>query len=231
MSGGSLSPLQRRLVVLLAEVVPPWILTGGAALAGFYTHHRRTRDLDLRWPALANLEQASRAIRDQLEAAALAYDTIQSSPMFARLRVAADGEVVLVDLVADPIMSIEAPDEQWLDGVLIRLDSRHEILVNKLCALLGRMELRDLQDVRELLQHGGEFERALRNAPAKDGGFSPLMLAWTLKGMPAARLAAEAGWDRNACEAIEQFKLTLIDRLAAAAAPARGSGSPPALSW
>lgn len=46
MSIGKLSTLQERVLRLLADVEPPWTLTGGAALAGFHTHHRTTRDLD-----------------------------------------------------------------------------------------------------------------------------------------------------------------------------------------
>ena len=43
---GKLSSLQERVLRLLADIEPPWTLTGGAALAGFHTHHRATRDLD-----------------------------------------------------------------------------------------------------------------------------------------------------------------------------------------
>ena len=222
MSGGRLSPLQRRLVVLLAAVTPPWTLTGGAALAGFYSGHRGTRDLDLRWPDLRDLKEASRAVREQLQAADLSGDVLQSSPTFERLRVTDGTEIVLIDLVADPVASIEPPVELRLDGALVRVDTLHEILVNKFCALLGRMELRDLEDARELLNAGGDFERMLTDAPRKDGGFSPMMLAWILKGMPAARLAEAADWEPAECEAIERFKLALIDRLATAAAPEQG---------
>ena len=44
---GKLSALQERLLVVLAGLDPPWTLSGGAALAGFHTAHRGTRDLDL----------------------------------------------------------------------------------------------------------------------------------------------------------------------------------------
>jgi len=44
---GKRSALQERVLRLLADVEPRWTLTGGAALAGFHTQHRATRDLDL----------------------------------------------------------------------------------------------------------------------------------------------------------------------------------------
>jgi len=44
---GKLSALQQRILVVLSPLRPSWTLTGGAALAGFHTKHRETRDLDL----------------------------------------------------------------------------------------------------------------------------------------------------------------------------------------
>jgi hypothetical protein len=219
MSGGRLTPLQVRLIELLADITPPWILTGGAALAGFYTGHRPTRDLDLRWPGPADLVEVSRAVAERLQSAHLTFDVLQSSPAFERLRVIDGDDVALIDLVADPVSSIEEPSRLTLGTVRVLVDTPHEILVNKLCALLGRMEVRDLVDVRELLTTGGQLERALLEAPRKDGGFSPLTLAWILRGMPVDRLAEAAGWRPNDAQELEQFKLALIDRLLTAAAP------------
>jgi hypothetical protein len=41
------------------------------------------------------------------------------------------------------------------------------------CRVCAALELRDLEDVRALLESGGDLERALADAPLKDGGFSP----------------------------------------------------------
>lgn len=218
MTGARLSPLQRRLVVLLAGLQPPWILTGGAALAGFHTRHRGTRDLDLRWPGSTALGGVSHTVRERFRDAGLACEVLQSGPSFERLHVSDASEVVLVDLIVDPVASIEAPLQAELDGARLQIDSAHEILVNKLCALLGRMELRDLEDLRALLESDGDLGRALADAPRKDRGFSALTLTWVLKGMPADRLARTAGWSEADAASIEQFKLALIDRLADAAA-------------
>lgn len=171
-SGGSLTPLQVRLIAILADVSPSWILTGGAALVGVHSAHRSTRDLDLRWPGHVDVRRASQ-------------------------------EVEVVEIGRSSVL----------------VDGRHEILTSKLCALLGRTELRDLEDVHALLLAGGELERALADAPRKDGGFSPLTLAWVLRGMPVGRLAGAAGWSRDAAEAIERFRDKLVDRLLELAVP------------
>jgi hypothetical protein len=72
-------------------------------------------------------------------------------------------------------------------GVAIRVDTAYEILVNELCALLGRSELRNLVEVRALLDQGFDLARALADAPKKDSGFSPVTLAWvTTRGRGGA---------------------------------------------
>src|SRR5258705_8408166 len=48
-SGGKLDELQKRVLDSLAAVQPPFILGGGAALAGVHLAHRTTRDPDLFW--------------------------------------------------------------------------------------------------------------------------------------------------------------------------------------
>ena len=46
-SGDKLTPLQRDLLTAFFTHEQRFFLTGGAALAGFYLHHRPTLDLDL----------------------------------------------------------------------------------------------------------------------------------------------------------------------------------------
>lgn len=46
-SDGRLSQLQEELLPAFFERAPGFFLTGGAALARFYLHHRETEDLDL----------------------------------------------------------------------------------------------------------------------------------------------------------------------------------------
>ena len=91
--------------------------------------------------------------------------------------------------------------------------------MDKLCALLGRCELRDLQDVKALLDAGANLGRALSDAPRKDRGFSALTLAWVLKEFRPRVLASALGWSPAEAEVIEQFHRDLIDRLVAAGVP------------
>lgn len=99
------------------------------------------------------------------------------------------------------------------------VDSPHQILVNKLCALLGRSEPRDVEDIRVLLENGGDLPRALRDCPQQDAGFSPLTLAWTLRSLPVERLATALGWSVERIEAVTTFKQTLLEQLLQHARP------------
>jgi hypothetical protein len=104
-------------------------------------------------------------------------------------------------------------------GVPIAVDTAHEILAGKLATLLERSEPRDLVDVKALLDAGGNLEAALRDAPKKDAGFSPLTLAWVLKSVELSPAARVLGWAENDLQALMVFRQWLLDRLTTLAAP------------
>jgi hypothetical protein len=106
-----------------------------------------------------------------------------------------------------------------IEGVAIAVDSRHEILASKLATLLERSEPRDLVDVKALVDAGEDLQAALRNAPQKDAGFSPLTLAWVLKGSDPRPALKALGWSAAQVEELLAFRQRLIDSLTASAAP------------
>jgi hypothetical protein len=219
MPPSQLSPLQRRVLLVLADARPAWTLTGGGALVGMHLGHRTTRDLDLFWHGLTSLADASPASIARLRAAGLSVDVVQTSPAFQQLRVSDAETVVVVDFVADPVPTIEQPVEVDLEGTIIQVDTAHEILVNKLCALLGRSEIRDLVDVRALLLHGLDLKRALDDAPRKDGGFSPLTLAWVLRQQPLHAMASATAIAGDVAAELVRFRDELVRQLLDVARP------------
>jgi hypothetical protein len=216
---GRLSALQERLLVILAGLDPPWTLSGGAALVGFHTCHRETRDLDLFWQARRELGTAADDSRACVERAGLDVAVVQTSEAFCRLEVCDGADTVIVDLVADPVRLAEAPRQVTVQHATFLVDTPHQILVNKLCALLSRSEVRDLIDVKALLETGGDLRRALTDAPLQDGGFSPLTLAWSVRGLPLRRLAAALKMPADAVEELERFRDGLVDRVLSEARP------------
>ena len=173
MFAGSLTSLQCRVLRALIPMTPPWTLSGGAALVGFHCAYRTTRDLDLVWHGESTLGRAPAVAALLLREEGLQVQAVQRSPSLVQLRVSDGLNAIVVDLFADPIGPVETHLVLEWEGVSLRATSAHELLVNKLCALLGRSELRDLRDVRALLQAGGDLEQALLDAPSKDGGLLP----------------------------------------------------------
>lgn len=167
------------MVALLAGL--GWTLSGGGALVGYHLGHRTTRDLDLFFKGARSLGRVPLEVEGRLLRAGLAVDRLQTGEMFCRLRVSDGAEAVPVDLVAEPVPGVESPQEV-APGVFV--DTPHEVLVNKLAALYSRWARRDLLDVQALVAAGGDLERALRDVPKKDAGFSPESLAWVLDTLP-----------------------------------------------
>jgi hypothetical protein len=220
MDAGRLTPLQVAVLRALAGLTPRWTLSGGGALAGVHTRHRATRDLDLFFQRRRSLGAVTDAVQARLESAKLAVAVVQSAEAFCRLDVRDASDAVIVDLVADPVVLAESPIEVDLAGALIQVDTPHQILVNKLCALLSRSELRDLVDVQALLAAGGDLRRALADAPEQDGGFSPLTFAYSLRQLPVEKLAGALGWTHEATAELQRFRAELVDRVLEEAIPA-----------
>lgn len=219
MALGRLTPLQERVLVALAAVEPRWTLTGGGALVGFHTQHRETRDLDLFFRGLSTLGDLAAVVRGHLADAGLDVSVLRTSTTFSQLSVRDDADAVVVDLVADPTPIAEAPRLTALATATVLIETPHQRLVNKLCALLSRSELRDLVDVRALLALGGDLVRALEDSPRQDAGFSPLTFGWSVRGLPLRRLTSALGWPPPDIDALERFRDDLVARVIAEARP------------
>jgi len=133
-SSGRLSPLQSRVLVVLAPLEPAWTLTGGAALVGFHTKHRMTRDLDLFFRAQRSLGDVVSTAIELLASAGLHATRLRSSAMFAQLDCRDGDESVVIDLVADPTPIAEPARQELVDATAILVETPHQLLVNKLCA-------------------------------------------------------------------------------------------------
>lgn len=214
-SGDSLTALQHRVLEALTGFEPAFVLTGGGALAGVHLKHRETRDLDLFWRPQERLGELPRQIEERLVAHGLSVATLQSAPSFVRLRVADDASSVILDLVADLAHTADPPALRQIGEAQVLVDSPREILANKLCTLLGRAEIRDLIDTEALLAAGQDLDVALADAPLKDGGFSPLTLAWVLRDLDVKSMARAVGIDDASAARLDAFRQSLIDRLIA----------------
>jgi len=99
----------------------------------------------------------------------------------------------------------------------VRVDPAEEILANKLCALLGRAEIRDLVDVRALEELGFSLTDAVAAGERKDGGLTPAQRAWVLSQITTGEDADIPG-GATAAE-LRDYLNGLVDRLARLAHP------------
>ncbi len=173
----ALTPLQRAFLERFFGSVKGFYLTGGGAL-GIHFAHRRSLDLDL----FTREEVAFRAARASLPAIAsdlgAKAQIVADSPAFLRYLITRPGgESLRVDIVHDRAERV-GPEPREEGGAI--LDPPEEILANKICAMLGRSELRDLLDLYVLDRAGFRVLDGLEAARRKDGGLTPAALAWAI---------------------------------------------------
>lgn len=212
-----LSRLQKDLLREFFARERRFVLTGGGALVGFHLRHRTSQDLDLFTRPAVSLEDGRRALDAAAQALGGTVEPLRTFPEFQRVLVRRGEESVLVDLVVDRGPEVD-PEVEERDG--IRLHSLREIAANKVCALLGRGEIRDLVDLRAILQEGIDLAATLEDARRKDGGVSPATLAWILDSL---KIGADASLPGGvpALE-LERFRRDLVARLRRMALPPEG---------
>jgi hypothetical protein len=182
-SDSPLTPLELAFLERIFASVPGVRLSGGGALA-VHLRHRRSLDLDL----FVQEESTFRALLASLPAIATAVggrlEILTDAPAFRRALLAGpEGEAVRVDVVWDAGL----PAHPLRCGGF-HIDPPGEILINKVCAILGRSELRDLVDLFFLERAGYRVLDALEAAKSRDAGLTPAGLAWAISQVPLDRL-------------------------------------------
>ncbi len=190
-----------------------FFLTGGAALVGFYLHHRQTLDLDL-FTTEDHLEDGEAALFDAAQELGATVERLRTSTNFRRFLVRRGNESVVADIVRDLAPQIDT-EKPVRDG--IRIDSPREIMANKLCTLLSRGELRDLVDVMALEQAGHRVEEHLELAARKDAGLTPGQLAWVLSQLEIGEDASPPGG--VSADELREYLDELVQRLTEFAYP------------
>jgi hypothetical protein len=208
-----LTPLQAQVLEAFFKREQGFFLTGGAALAGFHLGHRETHDLDL-FTLVGPLTDGVDALRDLAREIDARCEETRTAPEFRRFVLSRGDESLVVDLVVERAPQL-VEDKPSVGS--IRLDPPEEILANKLCALLGRAEIRDLVDVRALEESGLSLERALEAGQRKDGGLTPAQLAWVLSQISIGDEARIPGG--GAAPDLRRYLRDLIDRLVVLARP------------
>jgi predicted nucleotidyltransferase component of viral defense system len=144
---------QDQVLQKLAELETDFYLTGGTAASRGYLNHRFSDDLDLFVNDDSRFGLWSERIVHTLSQSGSWHTTIlQREERFVRLILTQTEASLKIELVND----VPAHTGQiQKHPVLGRLDSAENILANKLTALVGREEPKDLADVWGFCCHEG----------------------------------------------------------------------------
>jgi len=182
-----LYPLQERVIALFKDT--PFYLTGGTALSRGYYQHRYSDDLDY---FVNDHPDFNRLVERQIKKLAEAFkDTTIAlrGETFARLFVAT--ERLKIEMINDVPAHIGAPVNHFLLGII---DSKENILANKITATVDRGLPKDIADLYVLLKDGLSMKKALLDADSKAAGISPLLVAKMMAEFDYALLDTEIKW-------------------------------------
>ncbi|MEI6873645.1 MAG: nucleotidyl transferase AbiEii/AbiGii toxin family protein [Spirochaetota bacterium] len=135
--------LQDRVLELVFSEASGFYLTGGTALGRFYLNHRYSDDLDFFSHDLHAFPEIFRLLHDRLLERWSGVSLEVDARDFKRIRIIADGATLKLDFVADRVSRIGLPVR--IQNVYV--DTVRNILSNKICAVLGRDEGRDIADL------------------------------------------------------------------------------------
>jgi Nucleotidyl transferase AbiEii toxin, Type IV TA system len=204
-----LTRLQRRIARTVLRIGAPdgFHLAGGAALVAFRLIRRPTRDIDVLTALDTGVPAVARRVAHALRDDGLDVVVIANSPAFVRLEVIAEDARrgrFGVDLGRD---RITWPGTTTSLGPTL---SPRELAANKVLALAGRVQPRDLADVTALVEHV-RLDDMLADAKLKDPGFMTRSLAEMVR-MVVAR--PDAQWPVGVdVAAVRAFGLGLAKRL------------------
>lgn len=176
-----LNPLQREVLDALSDE-PGAYLSGAAALSAYYLRHRQSHDLDLFTPDRDVVALLGRRLEAEGTRRGWRIERLRSSPGFRRYSVRFAEDQTLVDLVHEPVpQEVPLADKPRHDA--LRYDALEDLVANKLAALLGRGDVKDLVDLYFLELSDIDVLDSMPAAARKDAGLEPATLAWVLSGM------------------------------------------------
>lgn len=197
-----LYPFQDEALRVIGGVETGFYLTGGTALSRAYLHHRFSDDLDLFVNFDARFgEWAERVVDALWREGAWQTQVVLKDQYFVRALLVRDDLTLKLEMVNDVGARVGEPRIDPAYPQLGRIDSPENILANKLTALIGRDESRDLADVWGLCQKLGlSLRDALSGAQSKSSGIYPADLARRLCAASRADWEAVMWIEPPACE-------------------------------
>ena len=182
-----LYPLQDKAIPAFKD--SPFYLTGGTALSRGYYHHRYSDDLDY---FVNNSPEFQRIVEEAIGELTDIFSDIKISLKDTHfVRIFTSEEKLKIELINDVPSHIGTLIDHPILG---RIDSKENILANKLTAIVDRTMPKDMVDLYFLLQDGLDLKKALINAESKAAGIAPLLVAKVFGEFDYTLLDTEVKW-------------------------------------
>lgn len=143
------SPVQREVLadlIVHPDIEKNFFLTGGTALSVFYLHHRLSDDLDLFAKDFSDLAEIGSWIYTRWPRESV---KIKETSQFLSFLI----KDVKVDFVVDPLSTDEERTRYLFDaGHHLLIDTINNIVSNKLCTVVSRIEPKDYIDLFMILK-------------------------------------------------------------------------------
>lgn len=148
-------------------------LTGGTALSEYFLHHRYSDDLDF-FSHDIDIKPFQSLIKSVGRKLGKKIQEVTTAPSFIRFVI---GDDLKIDVVGDVGFRVGTPE--LVDGIMI--DSLKNMAVNKVGAILGRLDAKDYVDLYFLItEHSFDIFELLELGSKKDGGLEPFIWSTTI---------------------------------------------------
>lgn len=173
-----LTRLQEKILNYLFRKDFPFFLTGGTALSAFYLYHRYSYDLDLFTTEEEALQRVAPILQSMSKDLDIKMTAIQTEPLFRRFSFEDGKERIIADFVKDINYQVEKKKPVFNN---IKVDTLDDIACNKICAILGRKEMKDYIDLYYIAKEGHDIDRYIVLAKNKDAGLNKATLSYVIK--------------------------------------------------
>jgi predicted nucleotidyltransferase component of viral defense system len=171
-----LTPLQNSFLTEFFRFVQDFYLTGGTALSAFYLHHRNSVDLDLFTHDNYAFQRADDLTSQVGAKLNVDCQAVRLTSYFKHFQVGPKENPLTIHFSREYSAHLKPPNH--FGEILV--DSIEDIATNKICAALGRTEIKDLVDLYFLDKAGYSIINYFDLAKQKDGGLAYETLAYTL---------------------------------------------------
>jgi predicted nucleotidyltransferase component of viral defense system len=171
-----LTPLQNNFLKEFFLHTQDFYLTGGTALSAFHLQHRYSEDLDLFTQHDESFQEVQHLVNQVCLQLKVEHTSVRITSYFKHFRIGDVDTQLTLHFSRDFAKQIQSP--MRVGNILV--DSIEDITANKICAALGRTEIKDLVDLHFLDQAGFTIPNYFAAAQQKDAGLSWETLAYTL---------------------------------------------------